>query len=298
MSIRKNRFYYYYRIIKWRVFGDLSPIGASIKITQRCNLRCTHCKWNNDNDTDMPLSEWKRIVDNLYQKGVSVIAVEGGEPMLHPDVSHVVHYIKKKGLYCILITNGTINISHIQPDVFWISIDGMKKCHDSIRGKGTFKKATKTITFNHDKKIISLTSLSKRNIDDMEPLCSYLSPLVSGLMFNFTYPYSGIREETIESNDRRKIAKRLIELKQKYPKILNSRSCLESVGRNKAVYPWLLTTVSGNGNTIQGCMIKHIEQEDCSLCDMGCCSELSMAYELKTDTISFWNKNFGLPRLV
>ncbi len=298
MIIRKNRFYYYYRLIKWRVFGDRSPIGASLKITQRCNLRCSHCSWEKKGKNDLLLNDWKKIVDSLNRKGVMVIAVEGGEPALHPDLSEIVNHIKGKGIYCIVITNGTRDISEVNPDVFWLSIDGMEKSHDGIRGDGTFHKAMKTIMDNQGRKMISLTSLSRSNVNDIEPLCEYLSPHLTGLMFNFTYPYTNIKEETLGRDERRSAAERLIKLKEKYPKVLNSISYLESVGREKTAYPWLLTTVDCDGSHIHGCMIRHIEQEDCSACDMGCCSELSKAYELRRDTIKFWNKNFGLPRLL
>ncbi len=296
--LRKNRFYYYYRLIKWRLLKDSSPIGASIKITQRCNLRCSHCSWEKKVKDNLTLSEWKTIVNGLYQRGVSVIAVEGGEPTLHPEVSEIVQYIRSKGVYCIVITNGTRNISLIEPDAFWISIDGMEESHDRIRGRGIFRNLMNTVMDNQGRNLIALTSLSKSNVNDIESLCDFFSPHLSGFMFNFTYPYAGISEETLDRAERRRVAHKILSLKEDYPKILNSASYLESVGRDKAVYPWLLITVTSEGKKIHGCMIRHMEQEDCSLCDMGCCMELSKAYELRPDTVHFWNRNFGLPRLV
>lgn len=296
--IRKKRYYYYYRFIKWWLLNDRSPIGASIKITQRCNLNCKHCGWEKKSVDELTLHKWKKIIDDLYRKGITVIAVEGGEPALHPDAAHIVDYIKKKGLFCIFISNGTRDLSYINPDVFWISIDGMQECHDKIRGQGTFNKVIQTIMANQNKRIISLTSLSKTNINDIEAICRYFSPLVSGLMFNFTYPYSNISEVSLNKEEREAAAKQLLTLKASYPKLLNSTAYLKEVGRNKTIYPWLLTTVSSNGEQIQGCMISHIEAYNCSNCDMGCCSELSKAYELKPDAVQFWVNNFGLPRFV
>ena len=296
--IRQKRYYYYYRFIKWWFFKDRSPIGASIKITQRCNLNCTHCGWEKKSADELSFKEWKAIIDNLYSKGVAVIAVEGGEPTLHPEAGDIVDYIKKKGLFCIFITNGTRELSHIHPHVVWISIDGMQECHDKIRGQGTFKKVVETINNNRDRRIISLTSISKSNINDIEAICKYFSPLLSGLMFNFTYPYSNIHEESLNSAERQKAAQQLLALKASYPKLLNSTAYLKEVGRKKTIYPWLLTTVTSNGEQIQGCMVRHIESYNCSLCDMGCCSELSKVYELQPDAVEFWVNNFGLPRLV
>jgi len=296
--MRKTRLYYYYRLLRWKALHDRSPIGAAIKITQRCNLRCSHCAWEKKTDDALSFREWKKIIDSLYRKGVAVIAVEGGEPTLHPDARQIVSYIRKRGMYCILITNGTRDISHYNPDVFWISVDGMERTHDEIRGMGNFARVLRTIEANPERKMISLTSLSRRNVKDIEPLCSFLSTRLSGLMFNFTYPYGSIAEETLARRERIAAADVLIRLKERYPKLLNSTSYLESVGKEKRMHPWLLTTVSSEGREVQGCPVKQLEEEDCSRCDMGCCIELSKVFELRRDSIAFWNLNVGLPRFV
>lgn len=298
MTLRKHHIYYYYRFFKWKLLGDRSPIGASIKITQRCNLNCSHCSWEKKTHDELSFTEWKTIIDDLYKKGVTVVAVEGGEPTLHKDSSCIVDYIKKRGLFCIYVTNGTRDISHIEPDVFWISIDGMEQSHDTIRGKGTFSKVISTIEKNSSRKMISLTSLSKTNAADIEPLCEFFSPRLYGLMFNFTYPYSETQEEILKKQERRHIAKKLLELKKQYPNLINSTSYFKEVGNKRGIYPWLLTTVTSDGTQVQGCMIRHIQKENCALCDMGCCAELSKIYELKPDALAFWNLNIGLPRFI
>jgi MoaA/NifB/PqqE/SkfB family radical SAM enzyme len=298
MTLRKHHIYYYYRLLKWRLLGDRSPIGASIKITQRCNLSCKHCSWEKKQHDELSFNEWKTIIDDLYKKGVTVIAVEGGEPTLHKDSARIVDYIKKRGLFCIYVTNGTLDISHICPDVFWISIDGMEQSHDAIRGSGIFNKVVATIEKSRERKMISLTSLSQTNVSDVEHFCEYFSPRLHGLMFSFTYPYSAIKEEILNKQERKRVAQQLLQLKQKYPNLINSSSYLKEVGNKKGIYPWLLTTVTSNGKQVQGCMIRHMEKENCALCDMGCCAELSKIYELKHDAVEFWNVNIGLPRFI
>lgn len=295
--MRKNRFYYYWRLVKWKILGDRSPIGASLKITQRCNLRCRHCAWEKNPENERSLPEWKATVDDLYRRGVSVIAIEGGEPTLHPDASDIVAYIREKGIYCIFITNGTGDISGIHPDVFWVSIDGVETSHDEIRGTGVFSRAIQTIQENRDRPVMTLTSLSRSNMHDAEPLCEFLSPLVKGIIFNFTYPYGDIHEEALDAGERRALAAELLSLKGRYPKLLNSDSYLKAVGMEKRFHPWLLITVTSDGNCMQGCMVRHIEAEDCGVCDMGCCAELSQVYALRPDAIRFWVQAFGLPRL-
>ncbi len=295
--MRKSRFYYYYRLFKWHALRDRSPIGASIKITQRCNLRCRHCVWEKHSEERFG-SEWRKTVDELYAQGVSVIAVEGGEPTLHPAASDIVQYIRNRGMYCIVITNGTSGITGLEPDAFWISVDGMEAAHDRMRGNGVFQRVMQTIQENNGRALFTLTSLSRDNVQDLEALCDHLSPHVTGLIFNFIYPYRNIPEPALDRTERASAARRLLEIKRRNAKVVNSETYLGSVGKYKTVYPWLLITVTSEGRKMQGCMVRHIEEEDCSRCDMGCCSELSHAFALKPDALRFWTRTAGLPRLL
>jgi len=297
---RKSKLYYYQRATRWKLLRDRSPIVAAIKITQRCNLHCKHCTWSNKITKDLPLTEWKGIIDDLYKQGVVAIAIEGGEPTLYNGIKEIVEYIKSKNLIVIFITNGTQDISGIYPDVFWISIDGMEKSDNKMRGPGHFELATKTIRENRDKKIIVLSTLSKTNADDVEAMCKYFSDSnpVFGLMFNFEYQYSDIEDVALDAEQRRKVAENIISLKKKYPKVLSSVSYLETVGKNKKCYPWLLVSVTADGKQRNDCMIRHVEKDDCSKCDMCCYGELSRMYEVKKDTALFWSENIGLPKLL
>lgn len=294
---RKSRIYIAYRLFRCKLLGDRSPAGAAIKITQRCNLRCTHCPWQNEVKGNLSFPEWKAIIDQLYAQGVIVIVVEGGEPTLHRDAAKVVAYIRSKGMYCIYITNGTLDISKIDPDVFWISIDGVRETHDMIRGPGVFEKLIGTLQRNPDKKFISLTTICRSNAHDIESLCEYFSSseLLYGLMFHFEYPYADLQDQALDREERRSMARRLIELKKMYPKVMNSVSYLKTVGNDKPCYPWLLVVVAADGRLEHGCMVRHIEKEDCAKCDMGCYGESSRAYELNCDSLEFWSKNYGFP---
>jgi MoaA/NifB/PqqE/SkfB family radical SAM enzyme len=203
-------------------------------------------------------------------------------------------------MYCVLITNGTQDLSKLNPDVFWVSVDGMEKSHDSVRGEGVFNKVIETLNKNSEKKFVTLTTLSKSNVNDVEPLCKYFSSsqLLDGMMFHFQYPYAGLMDIALDKDERKKAAEKMIELKKKYPKLLNSSSYLKTVGKDKRCYPWLLVVVTADGKMQHGCMVRHIEREDCKKCDMGCYGELSRAYTLKKDTLKFWSNSIGFTRLI
>lgn len=203
-------------------------------------------------------------------------------------------------MYCILITNGTQDLSKLDPDVFWVSIDGLEKNHDSVRGKGVFDKVIETLYKYPDKRFVSLTTLSRHNLDEIEPMCEYFSGshLLDGMMFHFQYPYSGLQNIALDKDERRRVAENMIKLKERYPKLLNSVSYLETVSEDKTCYPWLLVVVTADGKQQHGCMVRHIENEECSKCDMGCYGELSRAYALKRDTWEFWSNSIGFTKLI
>ena len=114
-------------------------------------------------------------------------------------------------------------------------------------------------------------------------MCEYFTQHtpIDGLLFHFAYPYSDISEGTLDSIERRRAAEELLELKEHYPELMNSRSYLNSVGKEKPCYPWLLVVVTADGKKQHGCMVRHIEDEDCIKCDLGCHGELSRSYDLR-----------------
>ncbi len=70
------------------------PISAQIEVTQGCTQSCAHCYnfwlYNNPprakNKRALRCADFVRILDSLYESGVSSLAITGGEPMMRPDV--------------------------------------------------------------------------------------------------------------------------------------------------------------------------------------------------------------------
>ena len=87
----------------------------NLHILEPCNLNCKHCFSHFGSSKILPVGNWKQIVDNCISSGlVSGFNIAGGEPLLYPDLEFLIEYIKSKGMYCSIITNGTL----VTPD--WI----------------------------------------------------------------------------------------------------------------------------------------------------------------------------------
>jgi radical SAM protein with 4Fe4S-binding SPASM domain len=166
-------------------FGEEPIMAATIRVTKACNLRCPHCYVNAGEklENELSLEEIKSIIDQLAKLKVFSIFFTGGEPFIRPDILDILNYTDKNGFAMYISTNGTlidlqtINrlklLKHLR--TFQISIDGLRKTHDSIRGvKGTFDKAINTIELAKKKlkntKITIISTLMKENANEMGEL--------------------------------------------------------------------------------------------------------------------------------
>lgn len=154
---------YYQTVFKLLIDNNyLVPEGYSplrsvdIVITNRCNLKCTHCcadAFDAVGEDPMSTDDIKRLIDELIRLNVETIVITGGEPMLRKDFFEISEYLRAnfKGK-TNLMTNGTLinekNIDHLIElfDGFNISLDGYdEETCSKIRGKGVFTKVTNVL---------------------------------------------------------------------------------------------------------------------------------------------------------
>lgn len=125
--------------------GTLSGPVVIWNLIRRCNLKCKHC-YSISSDVDFPgeltTEEVFRTMDDLWDFGVRVLILSGGEPLLRPDIFEISRRAKKMGFYVGLSTNGALideemiaPIADIDYDYVGISLDGIGATHDAFRGK-------------------------------------------------------------------------------------------------------------------------------------------------------------------
>lgn len=88
-----------------------SPYSCYINLTSKCNLRCKHCfgSYSKENQDELSLEEWKKVIDNLVQCNVFYVVLSGGEVTQSPIFKEFIDYLIKKGMYFILTTNGVFS---------------------------------------------------------------------------------------------------------------------------------------------------------------------------------------------
>jgi len=111
------------RYAKW-LLGDRSPIVAYLKITKRCNLDCYYCPWHTtptDFTHEQDTAVWTAHIDTLFERGVRIFVLEGGEPTLRQDLPVILAHAQARGAHTILATNGTGSIWRFSPTAFTVA---------------------------------------------------------------------------------------------------------------------------------------------------------------------------------
>lgn len=138
------------------------PEYISFTLTNLCNLRCRMCgQWSEEGYISnrvknprsiMKLEVWKKLVDEISNYKIRFILIRGGEPFLFPGIIDLLEYIKSKGIFISIDTNGTVLKKYLEDLIrignmhITFSVDGPEEIHDSVRGvKGFFNKIKENI---------------------------------------------------------------------------------------------------------------------------------------------------------
>jgi radical SAM protein with 4Fe4S-binding SPASM domain len=144
------------------------------QITTRCNLRCKHCYIGSQEEAELPVEKIGRVlVDFEKMQGLRVL-ITGGEPLLHRNFTEINELLPRYAFRKILFTNGILlsreSVKSLAVDEIQVSIDGLERGHDALRGKGTFKRALKTVeSIRGTGLCVSIsTMIHSQNLDDFD----------------------------------------------------------------------------------------------------------------------------------
>jgi len=94
-----------------RLHGRPIPYWATLSLTDaartRSNLRGIQGSSRPDLERELSTAEWKRIIDQVLDLGVSNISLRGGEALLREDVVELVEYIDTDRVTVNLYTDGS-----------------------------------------------------------------------------------------------------------------------------------------------------------------------------------------------
>ncbi len=165
------------------------PFNIGWELTLACNLRCNHCASaaGLPRHDELTTKEALKICDQFPALLVQDVNFTGGEPLLRPDWKEIAIYLKDLGISTNIITNGlalesktvsqikSVGISNVG-----ISLDGLEKTHDNIRGrKGSFKHVLRSIEILQREgiHIMVITTVNKLNISELPAILHLLQSI-------------------------------------------------------------------------------------------------------------------------
>ena len=190
-------------IIGWYIFfknskRDLQHSHMCVRITDACQLRCKHCYQQQTvkNNKHMTFDEFvylyykhqdiaKKFV-HYKEDFIHSCDLEGGETTLNPDLYKIIRFLNSNNVYVAVLSNG-IDIKDELIDTLklhkknkvQVSIDGLEKTHDFIRGEGTFKKSIEGIKklLSNNINVSSNMVVHEQNFNDVPNVKEYIKSI-------------------------------------------------------------------------------------------------------------------------
>ncbi|HOT74341.1 MAG TPA: radical SAM protein [Candidatus Wallbacteria bacterium] len=216
-----------------------APVQVYIELTKKCNLNCRHC-FTGAAGTDSegePAGVWISILDELHSIGVINVRFTGGEPTVKNGWHEILSHAKKLGFAVSLQTNGIYSdaagtvekIAGLALEQVTVSLDGIGRTHDELRGAGSFEKlmASMKLMKAAGIKLRFNTILTKANSAEMPQIFEIVKQY--GTAVNLFYMRSlgkgaGNSKISLDFCEHAESAKQALELWKKFPEIHVSHS--------------------------------------------------------------------------
>jgi len=201
-----------------------APIAVEIEITTLCNLRCKHCCIK-EYDKLMPINKIKYILKLLNDKKVFEISLAGGEPFLHPQIWDILALCDQYNFATTITTNATLlseplikKLAKFKNLAFVVSLEGIGRGNDVVRGKGVFEKVDQVIKSLKEKNYVEISStITKKNINHYRKLLEYSNSLDIFCNFNLFKPFKKNHKSYIlEPNKYFKFVEDLFQIRNRY----------------------------------------------------------------------------------
>ncbi|MDL1972157.1 MAG: radical SAM protein [Deltaproteobacteria bacterium] len=142
-----------------------NPYFIDWAITNRCNLRCLHCRGMDKREIDGKTAlSIARQIPNLSPAWV---IIEGGEPLLRGELFEILEIINKGEIETYLITNGMLlnkeavkRLSELSVKVM-VSVDGVdKESYEAVRRGASFERLKEAIYLLEEYNILDACNIT------------------------------------------------------------------------------------------------------------------------------------------
>ena len=177
------------------------PLTLMLEPLFRCNLACSGCgKIQHPTEILKQNLTPEQCFAAAEECGAPVVAIPGGEPLLHPQIDEIVSGLVARKKFVYLCTNGILlekSLAKFTPSpylTFSIHLDGLQELHDKcVDRKGVFETAIKAIKAAKAKgfRVTTNTTIFEgANPKEMQEFFDYLDTLnIDGMMVSPGYSY-------------------------------------------------------------------------------------------------------------
>lgn len=135
----------------------------------------------------MTLSDWERVIAELetyrMNTGISTtVTVWGGEPLVSSYFDEIITALHQKSFKTEIITNGVLIDEHLKTiqncvDRVYVSLDGTREVHNSIRGEGVFEKVTENLKKLKHNNVTVMSVITQQLINGLDEFLTELDSI-------------------------------------------------------------------------------------------------------------------------
>jgi radical SAM protein with 4Fe4S-binding SPASM domain len=177
-----------------------SPPRMDLALTYNCNNNCYFCYTGGPQKVEeLNTSDWKRIIDKLWDNGIPQIVFTGGEPTLRTDLVELVAHAKE--FVTGLVTNGrklsqlAAELNRAELDYVQVSLEShLSNVHDKMVGVNGAWEETRdgiALALKNELEVITNTTLTQDNLSTFSELIKFGSELGLKIMACNTLICSG-----------------------------------------------------------------------------------------------------------
>ena len=234
------------------------PLVLMLEPLFRCNLACIGCgKIDYPDEILNQRLSVKDCLDAVDECGAPMVAIPGGEPLIHREIGEIVNGIVSRKKFVSLCTNAMLlekklHLFEPSPYLFFsVHLDGLKDHHDkSVSQKGVFDRAVSAIKAAQAKGFtvnVNATIFDGHAAEDIAAFLDYATELGVGVSISPGYAYERAPDQDHFLNRRKtkELFRRVFELgKGKKWKFIHSTLFLDFLAGNQEYHctPWGMPT--------------------------------------------------------
>ena len=246
-------------LVKQKLAGrERYPLVLMLEPLFRCNLACVGC---GKIDYPDPILNQRMSVqdclDAVDECGAPMVAIPGGEPLIHREIGEIVKGIVARKKFVSLCTNALLlekklHLFEPSPYLFFsVHLDGMKEHHDkAVSQEGVFEKAVSAIKAAQAKGFtvnVNATIFDGHSAEDIAKYLDFAQSMGVGVSISPGYAYERApdQEHFLARRKTKELFRKVFALgKGKNWKLMHSGLFLDFLAGNREFHctPWGMPT--------------------------------------------------------